>query len=758
MAKMFTRGNSEKLHQADGRWGIKFACRLGMSLVSVAAIALAVVTLITGNSSFAPKPFRQAGDVVIYLPCDIVSILWNITCIVYFFSKRKPLLPTATVVLHFCLAIIFAITGVYVTLVTWTGYKGLSGDIYNVDMLGEHQVTSIEGNAVTVNAGNVHDCPAFPSCTSQRMWLQQAQQRGLTAVIGSILFDLSFFFHCALFFLGLNDAVFGGRDLLKRRPKRKGKSSPTMEDYKHAMRASVRETSQYADPVPMSAFRKVYADLPIGPSRLSGAGIKPYSNHNSGVASPRHIAIDMDPYSSQQRLYNGQDLSPTLDRPARSLHRRSSTPPRKYESRSRERRSPSLGYHESESRNRRSHSPGYYKSHSRSRRSRSRGHYESDSKNRRSRSRKSHGSRSPAHRSRSRRSHVSRSPARRSRSPRRHGSRSPSRHSQSRKKRESYTSTHRSHSRKHVASRSPSRHSHSHKHHDSRTSNRRSRSPGHYESRSSNRRNHSPGYYETRPSHRASHSRYSDSHKADRRGRSPRHDHRQSNRSSRSPSRHSKKRISRSPVPHYDYYDEEAELENDMPPLPLEAQFMPSPQDFSSDSESEESEAEEETEVEEEPKQANEKRPRMAHRPRSYDRISYLRNAPSAANYKANGTPGTVMTHGFAMPPRHHRSRSLTSMRSVPPVPPMPTYMTREELALSQSQQAKARAARPQNRRHTLNDKSASQHQKVSTYGAHQHYVPSPGVGSPTSSTKGDLPRKKKARSGVVSNKSSRRA
>ena len=109
--------------------------------------------------------------------------------IVFFITRRKPFLPIVNVLIHFLIGVGFAIVGIFVTIVCWSGYRALDQDIYNVATAGEHTVTDSMGRPVDVNSQNISDCPAFSDCEAQKQWLENAHRRALVSVIGCGFFD-----------------------------------------------------------------------------------------------------------------------------------------------------------------------------------------------------------------------------------------------------------------------------------------------------------------------------------------------------------------------------------------------------------------------------------------------------------------------------------------------------------------------------------------------------------------------------------------
>jgi len=110
--------------------------------------------------------------------------------IMFFVVKKKTVSHWLNTMAHFVLGFGFAIIGIYVTVVAWTAYKTLGGDIYSIKDREAYSTIDVRGQTVLVNATNVADCPAFPNCKVQEYWVAGVRKRSLISVIGCCLFDL----------------------------------------------------------------------------------------------------------------------------------------------------------------------------------------------------------------------------------------------------------------------------------------------------------------------------------------------------------------------------------------------------------------------------------------------------------------------------------------------------------------------------------------------------------------------------------------
>jgi hypothetical protein len=122
---------------------------------------------------------------------DGITIAWNVINIVYLVGRKRAFSNVTNVMVHFFLGTGFAIVGIYVTVVTWNAKKQLASDPYGTSDGKDHQMMPTTGQSITVNAGNVTSCPAFPNCVAQSQWEQHAALRALVSVIGCVLFDVA---------------------------------------------------------------------------------------------------------------------------------------------------------------------------------------------------------------------------------------------------------------------------------------------------------------------------------------------------------------------------------------------------------------------------------------------------------------------------------------------------------------------------------------------------------------------------------------
>jgi hypothetical protein len=122
---------------------------------------------------------------------DGITIAWNMINVTYLVGRKKAFSNVTNVVAHFFLGVGFAIIGIYVTILTWNAKNHLAVDPYGLDGDKDKIMTSITGQNITVNSGNVDTCPAFPNCISQGKWEEHANIRALVSVIGCVLFDIA---------------------------------------------------------------------------------------------------------------------------------------------------------------------------------------------------------------------------------------------------------------------------------------------------------------------------------------------------------------------------------------------------------------------------------------------------------------------------------------------------------------------------------------------------------------------------------------
>jgi len=107
------------------------------------------------------------------------------------FQEKKHVSPLINIIVHFILAAAAFILGSIATAVVSTSISELSRNIYGDSSQDNHWVLSTNGHYVLVTPENIASCPAFPSCESQRLWIQKARIRYILALVGCGLVDLS---------------------------------------------------------------------------------------------------------------------------------------------------------------------------------------------------------------------------------------------------------------------------------------------------------------------------------------------------------------------------------------------------------------------------------------------------------------------------------------------------------------------------------------------------------------------------------------
>jgi hypothetical protein len=186
---VFTRKSRDQLSEVDSRWPVKFAFRLVFSSVCAASLVLAVFVILQ-KSKFSPSSYRGARSVLVAIPCNGLTIVWNMFNILHFLIRKRPFSGATNTLFHFFVGTAFAIIGIYVTVTTRHAFDDLKANAYGVPASGSILVTTNAGNPIFVNLLNVGQCPAFTSCKAQKAWLQTAHLRGILSIASAVLFDV----------------------------------------------------------------------------------------------------------------------------------------------------------------------------------------------------------------------------------------------------------------------------------------------------------------------------------------------------------------------------------------------------------------------------------------------------------------------------------------------------------------------------------------------------------------------------------------
>jgi hypothetical protein len=189
---VFSRKSREHLSEVDSRWPVKIALRMLFSSTCAASIALAVYTILQ-KSKFDPSPYQGARSVLVAIPCNGLTILWNTITVLHFLIRKRPFSGASNTLFHFFVGAAFAIVGIYVTVTTKHAYDLLKTNPYGVPATGSIVVTTSAGHPIFVNVLNVGQCPAFASCKAQAAWMKTANLRAVLSVASAVLFDVGLY-------------------------------------------------------------------------------------------------------------------------------------------------------------------------------------------------------------------------------------------------------------------------------------------------------------------------------------------------------------------------------------------------------------------------------------------------------------------------------------------------------------------------------------------------------------------------------------
>jgi hypothetical protein len=189
---VFTRKSRDQLSEVDSRWPVKVAFRLLFNATCAASTALAVFVLLQ-KSKFAPSPYTGARSVLVAIPGNGLTIVWNTVNILHFLIRKRPFSGPWNTMFHFFVGTAFAIVGIYVTVTTREAFDKLKTNPYGVPNTGSIVVTTTAGQPIFANLLNVDQCPAFVTCKAQEAWLRTAHLRGLLSVACAVLFDVGLY-------------------------------------------------------------------------------------------------------------------------------------------------------------------------------------------------------------------------------------------------------------------------------------------------------------------------------------------------------------------------------------------------------------------------------------------------------------------------------------------------------------------------------------------------------------------------------------
>ena len=189
---VFTRKSRDQLSEVDSRWPIKMAFRILFNTICAASIALAAFVLLQ-KSKFDPSPYQGARSVLVAIPGNGLTIVWNTVNILHFLIRKRPFSGVLNTLFHFFVGTAFCIVGIYVTVTTRHAFDTLKFNPYGVPTSGSIVVTTSAGHPIYVNILNVDQCPAFTSCKAQAAWLRMAHLRGILSIAAAVLFDVGLY-------------------------------------------------------------------------------------------------------------------------------------------------------------------------------------------------------------------------------------------------------------------------------------------------------------------------------------------------------------------------------------------------------------------------------------------------------------------------------------------------------------------------------------------------------------------------------------
>jgi hypothetical protein len=192
---VFTCKLRDQLSEVDSRWPVKIAFRILFNATCAASIALAAFVLLQ-KSKFEPSPYQGARSVLVAIPGNGLTIVWNSINILHFLIRKRPFSGASNTLFHFFVGTAFAIVGIYVTVTTRHAFDTLKSNPYGVPTTGSIVVTTSAGHPIFVNILNVGQCPAFASCNAQATWFRAAHLRGILSVAAAVLFDVGLYGPC----------------------------------------------------------------------------------------------------------------------------------------------------------------------------------------------------------------------------------------------------------------------------------------------------------------------------------------------------------------------------------------------------------------------------------------------------------------------------------------------------------------------------------------------------------------------------------
>src|ERR1051325_6435019 len=110
---VFTRKSRDQLSEVDSRWPVKIAFRTLFNAICAASIALAAFVLLQ-KSKFNPSPYVGAKSVLVAIPVNGLTIVWNTINIGHFLIRKRPFSGAANTLFHFFVGAAYAIVGIYV--------------------------------------------------------------------------------------------------------------------------------------------------------------------------------------------------------------------------------------------------------------------------------------------------------------------------------------------------------------------------------------------------------------------------------------------------------------------------------------------------------------------------------------------------------------------------------------------------------------------------------------------------------------------